>query len=87
MKVTVLSAGLLSCIIAITTVAAEKPANASAQTSLDLYASPAEARDLLQKDHSTTLMDVRDPIEVIFTGFATPTRIHVPLMLAEPEIL
>ncbi|WP_296062558.1 hypothetical protein [uncultured Amphritea sp.] len=43
MKGTVLSAGLLSCIIAVTTFAAEKPEKASAQTNLDLYASPAEA--------------------------------------------
>lgn len=43
--------------------------------------------DLLQKDRSATLMDVRDPIEVMFTGFVTPTRIYVLLMLAESEIL
>jgi len=39
----------------------------------------------LQKNRSAIRVDVRDPIEVMFTGFATPTRIHVPLMLADPK--
>ncbi|MBN1006083.1 rhodanese-like domain-containing protein [Amphritea pacifica] len=85
MKGTVLAAGVLSCIIALTTVAAEKPEKASAQTTLDLYATPSETWDVLQKDSSAILVDVRDPVEVMFTGFATPTRIHVPLMIANSK--
>lgn len=88
MKGTLLAAGLLSCIIAVTsvtTVAAEKPAKSAAQTALDLYATPAETWGMLQKDSSAILVDVRDPIEVMFTGFAAPTRIHVPLLIADPK--
>lgn len=88
MKGIILAAGLLSCIIAMTsatTVAAEKPVKSAAQTTLDLYATPAETWDMLQKDSSAILVDVRDPIEVMFTGFATPTRIHVPLLIADPK--
>ncbi len=80
---TVLLAGLLSCIVAVTAVAADKPNKVKAQTTLDLYATAAEAWDKLQKDDTAILVDVRDPVEIKFTGSATPTRIHVPWMLAD----
>ena len=80
---TVLLAGLLSCIVAVTAVAADKPNKVKAQTTLDLYVTAAEAWDKLQKDDTAILVDVRDPVEIKFTGSATPTRIHVPWMLAD----
>lgn len=85
MKVTVLAAGLLSCIFAVTAVAADKPSKASAQTSLNLYVTATEAWGMLQQDTTAILVDVRDPVEAKFTGFATPTDIHIPFMLADPQ--
>lgn len=63
--------------------AAEKPSKATAQTKLDLYVTATEAWQMLQKDSGAILVDVRDPVEIKFTGFATPTRIHVPWMVAD----
>ncbi|BBB26590.1 rhodanese-like domain-containing protein [Amphritea japonica] len=83
MNKTVLLAGLLSCIVAVTAVAADKPNKVKAQTTLDLYVTAAEAWDKLQKDDTAILVDVRDPVEIKFTGSATPTGIHVPWMLAD----
>jgi len=38
---------------------------------------------MLQQQPNAILVDVRDPVEVKFTGFATPTRIHVPWLLTD----
>jgi len=65
--------------------AADKPQKASAQTTLDLYVTAQEAWQMLQKDEKALLIDVRDPIEIKFTGFANETDIHVPWKLAAPE--
>lgn len=63
--------------------AAEKPHKTSAQTQLNLYVDAREAWQLLQKHQDALLVDVRDPIEIKFTGMATETDIHVPWMLAD----
>ncbi len=65
--------------------AAEKPSKATAQTELDLYVTAKEAAAMLAKDSSALLVDVRDPVEIKFTGFANETDIHVPWMLANPQ--
>lgn len=83
MKKAVLIAGLFGCVLAVTTMAADKPTKGKAQTKLDLYATAIEAWEILQKDSSAILVDVRDPVEAKFTGFATATRIHVPWMFAD----
>ena len=41
---------------------------------------------MMQQNDAAILVDVRDPIEIKFTGFATPTRIHVPWMVADASI-
>lgn len=75
MLVSVLSVPLAS--------AAEKPDKQTAQTSLHLYVNAVEAWQMLQDHDDAILVDVRDPVEIKFTGFATPTQIHVPWMLAD----
>ncbi len=40
---------------------------------------------MLEKDNTALLIDVRDPVEIKFTGFAGKTDIHVPWMLANPQ--
>lgn len=55
------------------------------ETQLGLYVTAAEAHELMQTDERAVLVDVRDPIEIKFTGFAEPTDIHVPWVLADRE--
>jgi len=55
------------------------------ETQLGLYLSAAEAYELLQNDTNAVLIDVRDPVEVKFTGFAESTDIHVPWSLADRD--
>ncbi|TVP53364.1 MAG: sulfurtransferase [Halomonadaceae bacterium] len=47
--------------------------------------SATAAYELLQTNPRAVLVDVRDPIEIKFTGFATPTAIHVPWALADRD--
>ncbi|MDX2421762.1 MAG: rhodanese-like domain-containing protein [Amphritea sp.] len=86
MKKTVIAASILSCLLAATSFAADKPAKETAQTRLDLYVTASEAWTMMQQNDAAILVDVRDPIEIKFTGFATPTRIHVPWMVADASI-
>ncbi|MFY0991103.1 rhodanese-like domain-containing protein [Halomonas sp. C05BenzN] len=58
-------------------------ADAYRETRLGLYVSAVEAFELLQENERAVLIDVRDPIEIKFTGFAEPTDIHVPWVLAD----
>lgn len=67
--------------------AAEAPAQAAAQVKSGLYVTAREAWDLMQADPNTLLIDVRDPVEMMFTGFATDTAIHVPYLRANPSKL
>ncbi|WP_413166249.1 rhodanese-like domain-containing protein [Aeromonas salmonicida] len=50
---------------------------------LGLYVSATGAFAMLQKDPKAILVDVRDPVEIKFTGFAEPTKIHVPYELTD----
>ena len=57
------------------------------QSRLGLYVNAAEAYQMLQQDPTAILVDVRDPVEVKFTGFASPTHIHVPWLLTDTSQL
>ena len=83
MNKNVLLVGLLCCAVATGALAADKPEKIKAQTSLGLYVTAQEAWTKLQADDSAILVDVRDPVEIKFTGFASSTHIHVPWMLAD----
>lgn len=58
-------------------------APAYGETNLGLYVTAREAFELLEQNESALLIDVRDPVEIKFTGFAEPTDIHVPWVLAD----
>jgi len=62
--------------------AAEKPKKATAQVKSDLYVTAVEAHDLLAKDDKALLIDVRDPIEIMFTGHAKGTDVFIPYKFA-----
>ena len=63
----------------------EVPVPAYRETQLGLYLSAVEAYDLLEDNPRAVLIDVRDPVEIKFTGFASPTDIHVPWVLADRD--
>ncbi len=69
--------------------AADAPSNAAMQTQAGLYVTALEAYAMLQdKDLArVVLIDVRDPAEIMFTGFATPTEIHVPYQIVNTSII
>lgn len=62
--------------------AQDEEAAAYRETQLGLYVTAKEAYALMQEESDAVLIDVRDPIEIKFTGFAEPTDIHVPWVLA-----
>lgn len=53
------------------------------KSQLGLYLTAKEAYQLLQNDPQAILVDVRDPVEIKFTGFAAGTHIHVPYQLID----
>lgn len=55
------------------------------ETKLGLYVTAMEAHELMQENDRAVLIDVRDPVEIKFTGFAEPTDIHVPWVLADRD--
>ena len=58
---------------------------AGKQTPLGLYLTPADAHAALEGDPGILFIDVRDPIEVAFTGHPDPVDAIVPLMLSTHE--
>ena len=62
---------------------APPPKKKKAQTSLGLYINSKDAADFLNKDSSSILIDVRTPEEVMFTGIANRTNIHIPIYLVD----
>ncbi|MFP4138179.1 MAG: rhodanese-like domain-containing protein [Halomonas sp.] len=86
MKMThLLASSLLAATLVAGPALAEEDAAAYRETQLGLYVSASEAWELMQEDERAVLIDVRDPIEIKFTGFAEPTDIHVPWVLAERD--
>lgn len=75
-------ASLMAMTLVATPLLAED-APAYRETQLGLYVSAAEAYALMQENERAVLIDVRDPIEIKFTGFAEPTDIHVPWVVAD----
>lgn len=65
--------------------AAEPPSDPARQTRWGLYLTAVEAaamkRDL---GDAALLIDVRDPIEIMFTGFAPLVDVNIPFLLSDP---
>ena len=80
---TLLAAGLLFTAAALAQ-PAQPPEGELARTRLGLYVTATQAWEMMQSDPTAVLVDVRDPIEAMFTGFAEPTSVHVPWVLADP---
>lgn len=63
--------------------AADVPQKASKQVQSGLYVTAVEAWELMQEKDKAVLIDVRDPIEVMFTGFTDEADVHVPYMISD----
>ena len=74
--------GMLASSIAF---AADKPSNPKEQTSWNLYVDSKEAYTMKQEQTNKVLfVDVRDPIEIMFTGFTDVVDINIPFKLSNP---
>lgn len=63
--------------------AAPEPSDPTRQTPWKLYVSATEAAAMKQAQGSKVLLvDVRDPVEIMFTGFAPAVDVVVPYMTA-----
>lgn len=69
---------LACCCVAFVTMAQDLT-----KSRLGLYVTAVQAHEMLQQQPNAILVDVRDPVEIKFTGFATPTKIHVPWLLTD----
>ncbi|MBB3185814.1 rhodanese-related sulfurtransferase [Halomonas fontilapidosi] len=86
MKMThLLASSLLAVTLVTGPVVAQDDVPAYRETQLGLYVTASEAYELMQDNERAVLIDVRDPIEIKFTGFAKPTDIHVPWVLADRD--
>ena len=65
------------------TLASPEPADPAKQTPWGLYVDSAEAFQMKQEEGEKMLfIDVRDPIEIMFTGFTDVIDINIPYKLA-----
>ncbi|MCI4662303.1 MAG: sulfurtransferase [Neomegalonema sp.] len=66
--------------------AADAPSDPKKQTAWGLYLSAQEAHDMEMSGGDAVLfVDVREPIEIMFTGFTDVVDVNVPFMLANPS--
>lgn len=76
--ITTLSLILVSSVIS----AATKPSDPAKQTVWDLYLTATEAAEMVTKDGSGILfVDVREPVEIMFTGYTDMIDVNVPYLL------
>ncbi|HEY9039376.1 MAG TPA: rhodanese-like domain-containing protein [Roseovarius sp.] len=67
-------------------IAADAPENPQYQTEWSLYLTAKEAYDMKQAEGDKVLfIDVREPVEMMFTGFTDVVDVNVPFMLVDPS--
>jgi rhodanese-related sulfurtransferase len=75
-----------SLVLSTPAAAAPAPENPDRQTSWGLYLTAKEAFAMKQAEGSKVLfIDVREPVEIMFTGFTDVVDVNVPYMLANPS--
>ena len=80
-----LAAVVLSLATSVPAVAAPEPKDTSQQTPWKLYLDSKEAFAMkAAKGDQVLLVDVRDPVEIMFTGFAQTVDVNVPFKVANP---
>jgi rhodanese-related sulfurtransferase len=74
---------MLAAALPLPVAAAPEPADPTRQTPWKLYVTSREAYEMKQtQGDKVLLVDVRDPIEIMFTGFAPAVDVVVPFMVA-----
>ena len=70
-----------------TSFAAPAPENPERQTSWGLYVDSREAFQMKNSQASQKILfvDVRDPIEIMFTGFTDTVDINIPFLISNPK--
>lgn len=67
-------------------IAAPEPEDPRKQTSWGLYLTSEEAYAMKQAlGDGTLFVDVREPVEIMFTGFTDVVDVNVPFMLVDPS--
>ena len=75
---------LCSCSLASSASAAPAPPDPNKRTSWGLYLTSTEAYEMkMAKGREVLFVDVRDPIEIMFTGFTDAVDVNVPFLLAD----
>ncbi|MCK5826165.1 MAG: hypothetical protein KAG93_03965 [Desulfuromusa sp.] len=78
---------LVACMGVPAVFAAEKPTNPNQQTIWNLYVDSREAYAMKQQlGNQMLFIDVRDPIEIMFTGFTDVVDINIPFKLANGRV-
>ncbi len=77
---------LMMTTLSLSASAAPEPQDSKKQTPWKLYLDSTEAYQMKQKMADKVLfVDVRDPIEIMFTGFTDVVDINIPFMVANRE--
>lgn len=80
-----LSAAILSLALMGAAQAAPEPTDPAKQTPWGLYLTSTEAAQMKRERGDDILfVDVREPVEIMFTGFTDMVDINVPFLLANP---
>lgn len=80
-----LLAGLAGFALAAPARAAEAPADPARQTAWGLYLTAREAYEMkMAQGDAVLFVDVREPVEIMFTGFTDVVDINVPFLLVNP---
>ena len=78
-------AALIATSFAAPGLAADAPENPAYQTEWGLYLTSREAFEMKQEQGDRVLfVDVREPIEIMFTGWTDIVDVNVPYMLVDP---
>ena len=80
-----MTAMLLS--VSMSSIAAPAPESPDRQTSWGLYVDSKEAYDMKTGADGKKILfvDVRDPIEIMFTGFTETVDINIPYLISNPH--
>ena len=80
-----IAAAALFFLVAAPALAAPKPENPDLQTAWDLYLTSKEAYALKTKEGDAVLfIDVREPVEIMFTGFTEIVDENIPFLMVDP---
>ncbi|MCR9177799.1 MAG: rhodanese-like domain-containing protein [Alphaproteobacteria bacterium] len=81
-------AGAMACVLTLGSLpahAAGVPSDPDRRTPWGLYLTAKEAHDMkMAAGNKVLFVDVRDPIEIMFTGFTDVVDINIPFLLSNP---